>query len=135
MATRESKEKELLEAFARIGNVWGLTRQGIIVSFNGARVGTWTWTQSKMMIKPENDDFKSVVKKLNKEGISVAVPAPRIDVGEAELKDSDVAFYGPTIAFDTEPLANAAPGLLDHALKLEGFYLIDLNLPIGKDAE
>lgn len=128
-----AKEKALLEAFVRIGNVWGLTRQGIIVAFNGARVGTWTWTQNKMMLKAEDDSFGKIIRKLTKEGISIAVPAPKIEA--EELDDSDVAFFGATIAFDTTPLASAAPGLLDHALKLEGYFLIDLNVALGKGEE
>src|SRR3970040_1118725 len=129
----EAREKQLLEAFTRIGNAWGITRQGIIVSFNGARVGTWTWTQNKMMLKPEEADFKHTVRKLTRDGISITVPAPKIE--REGLDDSDIVFAGHTVAVDTTPLASAAPGLLDHALKLEGFYLIDLNVPIQKEEE
>lgn len=131
MATNTQKEKQLLEAFVRIGQVWGQARRGIIVSFNGARVGTWSWAQNRMMIKPEDETFRKVIRKLNRQGIITSTLAPKIET--EEIDNSDISFFGPAVAFQTEPLSSAAPGTLDHALKLEGFYLIDLNLPIQGD--
>jgi hypothetical protein len=133
MATNTEKQKQLLESFVRIGQVWGAARRGVIVSFNGARVGTWFWQNDRMMIKPEDEEFRKVIRKLNKQGITVASPAPRI--GVEELDNSDISFWGTTMAFETEPLSSAAPGTLDHALKLEGFFLIDLNLSIQREQE
>lgn len=128
MADNEEEiQKQVLEAFARIGTVWGQARKGIIVSFNGVRVGTWVWQKSRMLVKSETKDFKTLIQDMQKNGILVQEPAEALGTPEDEL------LPGPATSLVSIPFGSAAPGVLDHALKLEGYYLLDLAIPLVKE--
>lgn len=120
MANKEETQKAVFAAFKRIGEIWGQSRRGIVVSFNGARVGTWVWNPGRMLIKTEDKDFKVLIDNLQKQGIMVREP-----IKKAVRKDSGLGSTESTLV--TVPLGSVAPGTLDHALKMKGYFVIDLQ--------
>lgn len=121
-------EEEIVQSFARLADVWGVTRKGLVVSINGARVGTWSWNKQRMVINAEDDEFGKVVRRLQKDGIIHRVP------GEVRPSDDAEETTGTSI-LEVLPLTKATPGLLDSALKQEGYLVIDLNLPLLNEEE
>lgn len=119
MATNEETlQKQVVDAFQRIGDVWGQARKGIIVAFNGQRVGTWVWNPGRLMIKAEDKNFKTLITDLQKSGLQVRQPVKVLGVAKDQGIESSV--------LSTIPLGSASPGTFDHALKLHGYYVIDL---------
>lgn len=114
-------EEELVGAFSRLTQVWDIRRRGMIISFTGDRVATWTWNKNRMTINPEDPGFRKVFRDLNRDGIFKRVPAKKLS------EDEDVVN---TSALISVPLSQASPGELDHALKLEGYFVIDVELPL-----
>jgi len=114
-------EEEFVETFSRLTQVWDIRRRGMIISFTGDRVATWTWNKNRMVINPEDPQFRKVFRALTRDGIFKRVPAKKLP------GDEDVVN---TSALISVPLSQTSPGELDHALKLEGYYIIDLELPL-----
>lgn len=114
-------EEELVGAFSRLAQVWSIRRRGMIISFAGDRVATWTWNKNRMIVNPEDSQFRKVFRSLNRDGIFKRVPAKKLS------EDEDVVN---TSALISVPLSQASPGELDHALKLEGYFVIDVELPL-----
>lgn len=121
-------DREIIDAFAGISEVWGVARKGILVGLNGARAGTWSWNKRRMFVNPEEgSDFLKVMRRLQKDGVVVREPA-------SKLSGSDDNLTGDASVQVTKELGRLTPGELDHALKLEGFFLIDSELPISNEA-
>lgn len=114
-------EEELVGAFSRLAQVWDIRRRGIIISFTGDRVATWNWNKNRMSISPEDREFRKVLRNLNKDGIFKRVPAKKLPGNEDVVNTS---------ALVSVPLSQTSPGELDHALKLEGYFLVDMELPL-----
>lgn len=114
-------EEEFVEAFSRLTQVWNIRRRGMIISFTGDRVATWAWNKNRMIINPEDPEFRKVFRSLTRDGIFKRVPAKKLP------GDEDVVN---TSALISVPLSQTSPGELDHALKLLGYYIIDLELPL-----
>lgn len=126
MAT-ESEQKRLLDAFTQISETWGIARKGIIVSTNGNRVGTWTWNKSSILVNPQDDTFKKLVRQLSKNGVLIRQPS------KLELDAPvDAEFPGDSSVLVSKAFTRLTPGELDHALKIEGFFLVDLDIPLGE---
>lgn len=127
MAT-ESEQATLLRAFAQISETWGNARKGIIVSVNGNRVGTWTWTKSSLLVNPQDDEFKKTTRQLSKDGVLIRQPS------KLELDAPvDADFPGDRSVLVNKAFSRLTPGELDHALKSEGFFLIDLDIPLAEE--
>lgn len=116
----EETQKAVFDAFRRIGEVWGQARKGIIVAFNGTRVGTWVWNSGRMLIKSEDKDFKVLIDNLQKLGVMVREPVKNLVQSDSKLGNISSTLV-------TVPLGSIAPGTLDHVLKLEGYFVIDLQ--------
>jgi hypothetical protein len=116
-------DKELLDAFSRLSQAWDIERSGIITSFNGARVASWNWNKRRMLVNPETDDFRKLFRRLNKNGVLKRIPSKKL--GKEPTVDNTVLV--------TVPVSQSTPGELDHTLKGEGYYLIDLNVPVVRD--
>ncbi len=116
-------DKELLDAFSRLSQAWDIERSGIIITFNGARVASWNWNKTRMLVNPESDDFRKLFRRLNKDGVLKRIPSKRL--GKEPVVDSTVLVG--------VPVSQSTPGELDHMLKNEGYYLIDLDVPVVKD--
>lgn len=114
-------EQELVGAFSRLSQVWDIRRRGIIISFTGDRVASWNWNKNRMVVNPEEPKFRKVLRDLNKDGIFKRIPAKKLPESEDVVN---------TTALITIPVSQTSPGELDHALKVEGYYLIDLELPL-----
>lgn len=126
MAT-ETEQKQLLRAFTQISETFGIARKGIIVTTTGNRVGTWNWTKSSILINPQDDEFKKVIRTFSKNGVFVRKPA------KEELDAPvDPEFPADNTVLQSKALSRLTPGELDHALKKEGFFLIDLDIPVGE---
>jgi len=128
MAT-ETEQKRLLRAFTQISETFGLSRKGIIVSSNGNRVGTWNWTKTSILINPQDDEFKKIIRGFSKNGVFVKQPTKEGTGLEAPTDDE---FPGDNTILVSKPLIRLTPGELDHALKQEGFFVIDLDVPVGE---
>jgi len=115
-------DKELLAAFTRLSQAWDIERSGIITTFNGARVASWNWNKRRMLVNPENDGFRKLFRRLNKNGVLKRIPSKRL--GTEPVVDNTVLV--------SVPVSESTPGELDHMLKGEGYYLIDLNVPTVK---
>jgi len=124
----EQQQRKLIDAFTRISEVWGVARRGLIVSTAGTRVGTWSWNKSNLLINPRDDEFKKLIRRLIKDGVFVRQTARReLDVPK------DVEFPGDTSVLLSKPLTRLTPGEFDHALKVEGYFVVDLDVPLGEE--
>ncbi len=119
---------KIFESFARISDVWGGTRRGIIISVNGARVGTWSWNKSQMVINPEDREFRRTFRKLKREGILRRIPIKLKDTAGKVIENAGES------GLRILPINQATPGILDFALKQLGYLVIDLNLPLAPEA-
>jgi len=126
MAT-ETEQARLLRAFTQISETFGVARKGIIVTTTGTRVGTWNWTKSAILINPQDDTFKGLVRRFSKNGVFVRQPAK--DDLDAPIDDE---FPGDNSVLVSKALSRLTPGELDHALKREGYFLVDLDVPVGE---
>jgi hypothetical protein len=112
---------EIINALDNIGSVWGVARSGIVVSLTGGRVGTWNWNQSRLLVNPEDDNFKKAFRELSKRGILVREPTKRSKENAAD-EDSIAS------VLRVMPFTKASPGELDFALKEIGYFVIETNL-------
>ena len=123
----EKEPKEVLDAFTQISEVWGTARNGMIVSANGSRAGTWAWNKSALLVRPQDDEFKKLIRRMTKDGVMVR------KVTKREIDDpQDADFPADNTVLVSRPLARLTPGELDHVLKVAGYFVIDLDVPIAE---
>lgn len=121
----EKEQRAVLDAFTKISETWGIARKGMIVTSNGVRVGTWSWNKSALLVRPIEDTFKTLIRRLVKDGVLVR------QVTKSELEaPKDADFPADNTVLVSRPLARLTPGELDHTLKVDGYFVIDLDLPV-----
>lgn len=126
MAT-EKEQKKLLDAFTQISEVWGTARNGLIVAANGSRAGTWSWNKSALLVRPQDDQFRTLIRRLTKDGVLIR------QVTKRELDNpQDADFPADNTVLVSRPLVRLTPGELDHVLKVQGYFVIDLDVPIAE---
>lgn len=118
-------DKQLIDTFERIDKVWGISRKGLIISLNGARVGVWQWNREGMFINPQSAQFRKDFRELSKSGILIHQPV-KIE------KNEDVDDTISSSILRTIPIARASPGELDSALKEIGYFMIETDLNLGE---
>jgi hypothetical protein len=125
--SQDQKVKRTIEAFLRLGRVWNVGRQGIIVSFNGVRVGKWRWDTNRMIINALDNDsgvkFRKVLQDIQRDGVLKSEVQPRREG------------VGTEIIFNTSEISKLAPGELDPIMKSRGYFIIDSDLPVFREGE
>lgn len=110
----------LLENIKKLTDIWSVSRQGIITTFNGARVGTWKYDTNRLLLNylpsEGGKEFRKLIRDFSRNGIMVNRVTAR--------KGSSTQ-----IIFEQIPFSRLSPGELDPLLKEQGYFMIDLNLP------
>lgn len=121
-------DKEIIDTIETLNTVWGVSRSGLIISLSGARVGTWTWNKARLLVSPQNDQFKKDFRQLTANGILIKEPVK----GDKNLDVETDSTTSMPSTLRVLPVSQAAPGELDFALKAIGYFMIETDLPPTK---
>jgi hypothetical protein len=132
----DPKIRETIENLIKLSKIWNVGRQGIIINFNGARVGNWKWDTNRMIINtadnPGGKKFKDLVNRLNKEGVMTSFIKSR------EGKDGIPGIstgISTQISYRLTRFSKLSPGELDRTMRANGYFVIDNDLPFISEGE
>ena len=128
LSKKDLERQRILGAFLKLGEIYNVGRQGIIVSFNGIRVGNWKWDTNRMLVSAINGDvgnkFRKTLREIIKEGVMTS-----------EVRTSTDDALETQIFYKLTEISKLAPGELDGIMRDSGYFVIDSNLPVLANGE